>query len=155
MRGSRVPDMATASAKPPIAAAKSIVCARMVLSAPDAAMVPCLGEQGKRRGMGRPASEAPDRAAGMRRPAHRPEGRYLGDRLGGDDLNAEARETHIVVVGRGQQANRGNAEVFEDLRAEADFAPLPLARGFRPVVAVLRQRRYRHAGRAVWWEHQD
>ncbi len=88
-------------------------------------------------------------------PIGRPESPPLRDRLGGDDLNAEARETHIVVVGRGQQANRGNAKVFEDLRTEADFAPLPLACGFRPVVAILRQRRHRHARRTVTQEHDD
>src|SRR5229473_1609295 len=42
--------------------------------------------------------------------------RALPDRLARGDLDAEAREAHIVVIGRGQQADRGNAEVFQDLR---------------------------------------
>src|SRR5258708_6077694 len=55
----------------------------------------------------------------------------LPDRLARGDLDAEAREAHIVVIGRGQQADRGNAEILEDLRAEADLAPLALTRRFR------------------------
>jgi hypothetical protein len=54
--------------------------------------------------------------------------RPLPDRFACGDLDAEAREAHIMVIGRGQQADRGNAEVFQDLRTEANFAPLMLAR---------------------------
>src|ERR1700719_3184890 len=52
-------------------------------------------------------------------------------RLGRDDLDAEAGEPDIGALGRGQQPDRGDPEVFEDLRAEADLAPLPAAGGLR------------------------
>ena len=42
-----------------------------------------------------------------------------------DDLDAEAAETHVSALAGGEQADRGDAEVLEDLRAEPDLAPLP------------------------------
>src|SRR5262249_23595877 len=43
----------------------------------------------------------------------------LGDRLGRHDLDAEAGEADVAVLGRGEEPDRRDAEVFEDLRAEA------------------------------------
>ena len=53
----------------------------------------------------------------------------------------------VVVHRRRQIPDRGDAEVTQDLRADADFAPLPVAVGFRG--PLLRERRNRNAGRAV------
>jgi len=69
-------------------------------------------------------------------------------RLGGDDLDAEAADADIGALAGGQQADRGNAEVAQDLRAEADLTPLPRARGLRAGVAV-RNLGHRHTGGAV------
>src|SRR5205814_4622177 len=40
------------------------------------------------------------------------------------NLNPESGKPNIGELRGGQQPDRGNAEVFEDLRAEADLAPL-------------------------------
>src|SRR2546429_9106836 len=69
-------------------------------------------------------------------------------RLGRDDLDAEASEAHIGALGRGQQPDRGDAEVFEDLRAQSDLAPLPAARRLR-AARFLRDPGRRHARSAV------
>src|SRR3984893_540922 len=62
----------------------------------------------------------------------------------GDDLDAEAGQALVVVHRRRQMANRGDAEIAQDLRADADFAPLPVAVGFGGL--LLRKRRNRNAG---------
>src|SRR6202790_3116498 len=65
----------------------------------------------------------------------------------GDDLDAEAGQS-LVVVHRGRQmTNRGDAEIAQDLGADADLAPLPVAVGFGG--PLLRQRRNRNPGRAI------
>src|SRR6185312_1599495 len=64
------------------------------------------------------------------------------------DLDAEAAQAHVGSLRGGEQFDRGDAEVLQDLRTEADLAPLPRARGFRACVAV-RDFRDRHAGGAV------
>src|SRR5262245_32393896 len=51
------------------------------------------------------------------------------ERLGSDDFDAEAGKADISPLARGEEADRGNAEVAQNLRAQSDFAPLPLARG--------------------------
>src|SRR5260370_38740784 len=51
----------------------------------------------------------------------------------GDDLDAEAGQSLVVVHRRRQMTKRGDAEIPQDLRAEADLAPWPVAaacRGF-------------------------
>src|SRR5450830_1202920 len=70
-------------------------------------------------------------------------------RFGRHDLDAEAAEADVGALAGCEQADRGNAEVFENLRAEADLAPLPRTGGFGAGVALVRNFRYRHAGGAV------
>src|SRR3981081_212849 len=65
----------------------------------------------------------------------------------GDDLDAEAGQSLVVVHRRRQVPDRGDAEIAQDLRADADFAPLPVAVGFGRF--LLRQRRDRNAGGAI------
>src|SRR5260370_3132737 len=65
----------------------------------------------------------------------------------GDDLDAETGQS-LVVVHRGRQmTDRGDAEIAEDLGADADLAPLPVAVGFGG--PLLRQPRNRTTGRAL------
>src|ERR1700731_4000109 len=80
-----------------------------------------------------------------------------GERLRRHDLDAEAGEPDIAVLRRGDEADRRDAEVLEDLRAEPDLAPLALALGLRAAIAlfaVLRDCRHRHADRAVAQEDE-
>src|ERR1700754_1692990 len=49
----------------------------------------------------------------------------------GDDLNAEAGQSLVVERRRRQMADRGDAEIAQDLRAYADLPPLLVAIGFR------------------------
>src|SRR6516164_2746372 len=49
--------------------------------------------------------------------------------LVGDDLDAEARQALVVVHRRGEMADRGDAEIAQDLGTDADLAPLPVAVG--------------------------
>src|SRR6202012_139228 len=49
----------------------------------------------------------------------------------GDDLDAETGQSLVVVHRRGQMTDRGNAEIAQDLRTDADLAPLPVAVGLR------------------------
>src|SRR5438445_4267679 len=46
--------------------------------------------------------------------------------LGLGDVDAKAFEADIVALARGDQVDRGNAEIFQDLRAQADLAPFVL-----------------------------
>src|ERR1700730_16707734 len=71
------------------------------------------------------------------------------ERFGGHDLDAEACEPDIRELARREQADRRDAEVFEDLCAEPDFAPLPRARNLRAGGARLRNGVRRDAGGAV------
>src|ERR1700686_5134159 len=64
-----------------------------------------------------------------------------------DDLDAEAGQSLVVMHRRGEMADRAHAEVTQDLRADADLAPLPVAVGFGGF--FLRQWRNRNAGGAV------
>src|SRR6266567_9593647 len=65
----------------------------------------------------------------------------------GDDLDAEAGQS-LVVVHRGRQmTDRGDAEIAQDLGADPDLAPLPVAVGFGG--SLLRQRCNGNAGGAV------
>src|SRR4051812_48924218 len=45
-------------------------------------------------------------------------------RFGIGDFNADPGQPDVGKLRRGQQPDRGNTEVLEDLRAEPDFAPL-------------------------------
>src|ERR1700716_91708 len=65
----------------------------------------------------------------------------------GDDLDAEAGQSLVVVHRRRQVPDRGDAEIAQDLRADADFAPLPVAVGLGGL--LLRQRSDRNAGGAI------
>src|SRR4051794_9451447 len=49
------------------------------------------------------------------------------EQLVGDDLDAEARKTLVVVHGGGEMPDRGDAEIAQDLCTDADFTPLPVA----------------------------
>src|SRR5689334_9439574 len=71
------------------------------------------------------------------------------ERLGRRDLDAEAAEADIRALAGGEQPDRGDAEVFQDLGAEADLAPLPRARRLGPGRRLLRDFGHRHAGGAV------
>ena len=48
-------------------------------------------------------------------------------RFGAHDFDTEAAKSNVSASARGEEANRGNAEVLENLRTEADFAPLSRA----------------------------
>src|SRR5260370_21954330 len=65
----------------------------------------------------------------------------------GDDLDAEAGQSFVVVHRGSEVADRGDAEIAQDLRADADLAPLPVAVGFGGF--FLRQGCHRNAGGAV------
>src|SRR5689334_16665067 len=80
-------------------------------------------------------SLARGRAPGLKAPSDRPTGRARFDKhasrdaapsalllrgLGCENLDAEAAETDVVAARRGEQPDRGNAEVLENLRAKAD-----------------------------------
>src|SRR5450756_3121186 len=75
--------------------------------------------------------------------------RLAFQRFGPHDLDAEAAEADISALAGGEQPDRGNTDVLEDLRAQADLAPLPRARGVGAGVALMRDFRHRHAGGAV------
>src|SRR4029453_7359391 len=60
--------------------------------------------------------------------ARLPPRRPVVDALGRHDLDPEAREPDIGEPGRGQQADRGDAQILENLGAKPDLAPLPRAR---------------------------
>src|SRR5262245_10185719 len=60
--------------------------------------------------------------------ARLPPRRPVIDAFGRHDLNPEAREPDIGEPGRGQQADRGDAQILENLGAKPDLAPLPRAR---------------------------
>src|SRR5262249_56269006 len=62
------------------------------------------------------------------RMARLPPRRPVIDALGRHDLDPEAREPDIGEPGRGQQADRGDAQILENLGAKPDLAPLPRAR---------------------------
>src|ERR1700742_1592375 len=51
--------------------------------------------------------------------------------LVGDDLDAKTGQSLVVMHRRGEVHDRGDAEVAQDLRTNADLAPLPVAIGFR------------------------
>src|SRR5688572_1371361 len=77
------------------------------------------------------------------------------ERFRRDDLDSEPGEPDIGELGRGEQSNRGYAEVLEDLCAEPDFAPLPRARNLGAGRAGLRNGVRGHARRAVAQEDDD
>src|SRR6478736_2008474 len=70
------------------------------------------------------------------------------DWLGRHNLNAKASETNVSALAGGEQANRGNAEVLENLRAQPDFAPLPRTGRIGSGVAMWNLG-HRHAGRPI------
>src|SRR5690606_7567640 len=74
------------------------------------------------------------RPAGRRLPAHL-EGSAVARRRGADwwlddiraaDLDPEAFQPDIMALARGEQPDRADAEILEDLRAKADLQPLIL-----------------------------
>src|SRR5438128_10034434 len=75
--------------------------------------------------------------------------------FGGQNLDAEAGEANIGQLGRGEQPDRGNAEVLQNLRAETDLAPLARARHLGAGRTALRDGVSRHARRAVTQEDED
>src|SRR4029453_542521 len=58
---------------------------------------------------------------------HSPRRMQTSEYLRLDDPDAETFEPDIVAFARGDQDDRGNAEILEDLRAEADLAPFAFA----------------------------
>src|SRR5690348_13846022 len=67
--------------------------------------------------------------------------------LVGDDLDAETGQS-LVVVHRGSQVDdRGDTEVAQDLRTDADLAPLPVAVGLRRL--GLAERSHWNAGSTI------
>src|SRR5947207_15195975 len=64
-----------------------------------------------------------------------------------DDLDAEAGQSLVVMHRRRQMPDRGDAKIAQDLRADADLAPLPVAVGFRGFRLI--ERRHRYAGSAI------
>src|SRR4029453_12360157 len=71
------------------------------------------------------------------------------DSLGRHDLDAESCKTDIGELSGGEQADGCDAQIFEDLGAEPDLAPLPRACNLRAGRARLRNGMRGHAGRAV------
>src|SRR5690606_4360254 len=63
----------------------------------------------------------------MRAAARRNSPASRSDDLRRGDLDAETFETDIVLLARGDELDRRNAAIAEDLRAEADLAPFALA----------------------------
>src|SRR5258705_8124909 len=51
--------------------------------------------------------------------------------LVGDDLDAKTGQPLVIVHRRRQVPDRSNAEITQDLRADADFTPLPVTIGLR------------------------
>src|SRR5580704_8174632 len=74
--------------------------------------------------------------------------------IGRQNFDAEAAEADVIPFAAGQEPDRGNAEVLEDLSAESDLTPLARARRLRGGAARLRDGARRHAGGAVTQEHQ-
>src|SRR5438105_4112801 len=67
------------------------------------------------------------------------------ERLARQNLDAEPCESHIGEFASGQQPDRRNPKILEDLGAESHFAPLPRARFLRTPHAGLRNLMRRHA----------
>src|SRR5260370_6133731 len=80
--------------------------------------------------------------------------RRLFDRLGGFDLDPEAGESDISARAGGEEPDRGDAEVPQNLCAEADVFPLPAALQLRSA-ALLRKRHCRHPRGAVAQVDED
>src|SRR5262249_30279449 len=77
------------------------------------------------------------------------------DHLGRHDLNPEPGETDIGELGGSQQADRGDAQVLENLRAQPDLAPLPRARDLRAGRARLGDGMRGHTCRPVAQKDDD
>src|SRR5262252_3247001 len=77
------------------------------------------------------------------------------DRFGRYDFYAETAETDIGPFARCQQTDRGYPQVFENLRAKSDFAPLSGTRGVGACVTFMRNFRDRYARCAVAQEYDD
>src|SRR5262249_60260350 len=73
----------------------------------------------------------------------------------GKDSAPEAGQSNVGELAAGEQADRGDAEVLEDLRPEADLAPLARTRLFRAGDAGLGDRVRRNADGAVAQEDDD
>src|SRR5260370_8393672 len=71
------------------------------------------------------------------------------DSLGRHDLDAKPRKADIGELGGGEQADRCDAQVLENLGAQAHLAPLPRARHFGPGRARLRDGVRGHTRRAI------
>src|SRR5262252_5801603 len=77
------------------------------------------------------------------------------DRLGRGDLDAKAGQSDVTVLGGGQKPDRRDAEISEDLGAEADLAPLAISLSLRSRASLLRRRSHRHARSAIAQDHDD
>src|SRR5262245_2939178 len=87
--------------------------------------------------------------------ARLPPRRPVVDALGRHDLDPEAREPDIGEPGRGQQADRGDAQILENLGAKPDLAPLPRARDLGAGRARLRDGMRGHTRRPVAQKDDD
>src|SRR5215471_9876669 len=77
------------------------------------------------------------------------------DRFGRYDFYAETAETDVGPFARCQQTDRGYPQIFENLRAKSDFAPLSGTRGVGACVTFMRNFRDRYARCAVTQEYDD
>src|SRR5258707_2138918 len=75
--------------------------------------------------------------------------RSVIDRLSRHDLDAEAAKAHVSALAGSQQANGGNLEVLENLRAETDLTPLTRASGMGGRVIPVRNLRHGKAWGAI------
>src|SRR5262249_24275908 len=62
--------------------------------------------------------------------------RSASQRFRRHDFDAKPTQTHIGALARRQQPDRGNAKILEDLRPQADFAPLLRTRRIGPSIAM-------------------
>src|SRR5262245_34164307 len=76
-------------------------------------------------------------------------------RLSRYDFDPEPAEPNISTLGRGQQPDRGDPEILEDLSTKSDLAPLLGAGDLRAGRAGMRDRMGRHAGGPIAQKHDD
>src|SRR3954453_9828516 len=77
------------------------------------------------------------------------------DQFGRRDFDARTAKTDIGELGRGQQPDRGDAQILEDLGAEPDLAPLPRTRNLGTGRARLRDGMSGHTRGTVAEKHDD
>src|SRR5688572_28012682 len=71
--------------------------------------------------------------------------------LSGSDLDSEPGKAHVGEGTRGQQADRRDADVAQNLRSKPDLAPLAVSNGFRARLARLQ---HGYAGCTITQQNQ-